>query len=115
VPYHMLFPAILVFSAVGVFSLNNAEFDIYLLALFGLLGYVFVKLSCEPAPLILGFILGPMMEENLRQAMLISRGDATVFVREPISAVMLALAVLSMVVVLLPAIRKKREETFQDD
>jgi putative tricarboxylic transport membrane protein len=115
VPYHLLYPAILVFCAIGVFSLNNTEFDIYLLALFGLLGYVLSKLGCEPAPLILGFILGPMMEENLRQAMLISRGDATVFVREPISAVMLVLALLAMVVVLLPAIRQKREETFKEE
>ncbi len=112
VPYHFLYPAILVFCAIGVFSLNNTEFDIYLLALFGLIGYVFVKLGCEPAPLILGFILGPMMEENLRQAMLISRGDATVFVREPISGVMLAIAVVGMAMVLMPALRKKREETF---
>ena len=75
VPYHLLFPAILAFCAIGVFSLNNAEFDIYLLALFGLAGYVLAKLGCEPAPLLLGFILGPMLEENLRQAMLKSRGD----------------------------------------
>jgi putative tricarboxylic transport membrane protein len=115
VPYHLLYPAILVFCAIGVFSLNNTEFDIYLLALFGLLGYILSKLDCEPAPLILGFILGPMMEENLRQAMLISRGDPAVFVREPISAVMLVLAVFAMVVVLLPAIRQKREETFKEE
>lgn len=115
VPYHLLYPAILVFCAIGVFSLNNAEFDIYLLALFGLIGYVFAKLDCEPAPLILGFILGPMIEENLRQAMLISRGDPTVFVREPISAAMLVLAVIAMTIILMPVIRKKREETFKDD
>jgi putative tricarboxylic transport membrane protein len=115
VPYHLLYPAILVFCCIGVFSLNNTEFDIYLLALFGLIGYVFAKLDCEPAPLILGFILGPMMEENLRQAMLISRGDPTVFVREPISAVMLVFAVLAMAAVLMPTIRKKREETFKEE
>jgi putative tricarboxylic transport membrane protein len=115
VPYHLLFPAILVFCAIGVFSLNNAEFDLYLLALFGLFGYLFAKLACEPAPLLLGFILGPMMEENLRQAMLKSRGDPSVFVTEPISATMLALALLSLIVVLFPVLRKKREEAFQEE
>lgn len=114
VPYHLLFPAILAFSAIGVFSLNNSEFDIYLLALFGLGGYVLSKLGCEPAPLLLGFILGPMLEENLRQAMLRSRGNPAVFFTEPLSAIMLALAALAMVVVLLPVLRKKREEAFQE-
>jgi TctA family transporter len=115
VPYHLLFPAILVFCAVGVFSLNNTEFDIYLMALFGLLGYIFVKLDCEPAPMLLGYILGPMMEEYLRRALLISRGDPSVFVTRPISGVMLALAAVAMVFVLAPAIRKKREQAFQAD
>jgi TctA family transporter len=115
VPYHLLFPAILVFTGIGVFSLNNTEFDIFLLALFGLLGYVFSKLDCEPAPLLLGFILGPMMEEYLRRALLLSRGDPTVFVTRPISATMLALAVFAVIVVLLPAMSKKREEMFQED
>jgi TctA family transporter len=114
VPYHLLFPAILVFCAIGVFSLNNTEFDVYLMALFGLVGYVFVKLDCEPAPMLLGFILGPMMEEYLRRALLLSRGDPRVFVERPISATMLVLAVLGMIVVLAPAIRKKREEAFQE-
>lgn len=114
VPYHLLYPAILAFCVIGVFSLNNAEFDIYLLGLFGLVGYVFAKLGCEPAPLLLGFILGPMLEENLRQAMLKSRGDPSVFITEPISATMLALAALSMIVVLLPMLRKKRDEAFQE-
>jgi TctA family transporter len=115
VPYQLLFPAILVFTGIGVFSLNNTEFDIFLLALFGLLGYVFSKLDCEPAPLLLGFILGPMMEEYLRRALLLSRGDPTVFVTRPISATMLALAVFAVIVVLLPAMSKKREEMFQED
>ena len=114
VPYHLLYPAILAFCVIGVFSLNNAEFDIYLLGLFGLVGYILAKLGCEPAPLLLGFILGPMLEENLRQAMLKSRGDPSVFITEPISATMLALAALSMMVVLLPMLRKKREEAFQE-
>jgi putative tricarboxylic transport membrane protein len=115
VPYHLLYPAILVFSAIGVFSVNNSEFDVYLMAAFGLLGYVFAKLDCEPAPLLLGFILGPMMEEFLRRAMLLSRGDPLVFVTRPISATMLALAVAGLVVVLTPAIRKKREEAFHEE
>ena len=115
VPYHILYPAILVFCAIGVLSLNNNNFDVYLMALFGALGYVFAKLECEPAPMLLGFILGPMMEEYLRRAMLLSRGDATVFLTRPISATMLALAVISLILVLSPSISAKREEAFQED
>jgi TctA family transporter len=114
IPYQLLYPAILVFCGIGVFSLNNREFDIYLMALFGVLGYVFSKLGCEPAPMLLAFILGPMMEEYLRRAMLISRGNPWVFVQRPISATLLALAVLAMVVVLLPSLSKKREEAFRE-
>lgn len=114
IPYHILYPAILVFCAIGVFSLNNNHFDIYMMALFGLLGYVFAKLGCEIAPMLLGYILGPMMEEYLRRALLLSRGDPTVFLTRPISAVMLALAALALIAVLSPAIRKKREEAFQE-
>jgi putative tricarboxylic transport membrane protein len=112
VPYHLLYPAILVFCGIGVFSLNNSEFDIYLMGLFGLLGYVFVKLGCEPAPMLLAFILGPLMEEYLRRAMLISRGNPWVFVQRPISATLLALAVLAMCAVLIPTFSKTREEAF---
>jgi TctA family transporter len=112
VPYQLLYPAILVFCGIGVFSLNNSEFDIYLMGLFGLLGYVFVKLGCEPAPMLLAFILGPLMEEYLRRAMLISRGDPLVFVQRPISATLLALSVLAMCAVLLPTFSKTREEAF---
>jgi len=114
VPYQLLYPAILVFCAIGIFSLNNREFDVYLMALFGLLGYVFVKLGCEPAPLLLGFILGPMMEEYLRRALLLSRGDPLVFIQRPISATLLVLAVIALVVVLAPTVRKKREEAFKE-
>ncbi len=114
VRYQYLFPAILVFCAIGVFSLNNAEFDVYLMAAFGLLGYVLLKLDCEPAPLLLGFILGPMMEEYLRRALLLSRGDPAVFIQKPISATMLALALIALIVVLVPAIRAKRVEAFQE-
>jgi TctA family transporter len=115
IPYRLLYPAILVFCAIGVFSINNREFDIYLMALFGLLGYIFTKLDCEPAPMLLGFILGPMMEEYLRRALLISRGDPTVLVTRPISATMLALAVVALFLVLSPAFRKTREEAFQEE
>jgi TctA family transporter len=115
VPYQLLYPAILVFCGIGVFSLNNSEFDIYLMALFGLLGYVFVKIGCEPAPMLLAFILGPLMEEYLRRAMLISRGNPLVFVQRPISATLLALAVLAMCTVLIPAFSKTREEAFKEE
>jgi putative tricarboxylic transport membrane protein len=114
VPYHLLYPAILVFCGIGVFSLMNTNFDVYLMALFGVLGYVFRKLGCEPAPMMLGFILGPMMEEYLRRALLITKGDATVFVTRPISAALLAVSAVALVVVLLPAMKEKREEVFRD-
>jgi putative tricarboxylic transport membrane protein len=115
VPYRWLFPAIVLFCAIGVFSTNNNNFDIWMVAGFGVLGYLLIKLGCEPAPLMLGFILGPMMEENLRRAMLLSRGDWSTFVTRPISAVLLALAVLLLVVVLSPSISKKRQEAFVED
>jgi TctA family transporter len=114
IPYQLLYPAILVFCGIGVFSLNNSTFDIYLMGLFGVLGYIFSKLGCEPAPMLLAFILGPMMEEYLRRAMLISRGDPMVFLRRPISATLLALAVLAMCTVLIPAFSKTREEAFKE-
>ena len=115
VPYHRLFPAILMFCAIGVFSLNNSEFDVYLMALFGLFGYLCAKLGCVPAPMLLGFIIGPMMEEYLRRALLLSHSDPLVFIQRPISAVMLGLAVAALVVVMMPVLRKKREEAFQED
>jgi putative tricarboxylic transport membrane protein len=112
VPYRLLYPSILVFCAIGVFSLSNSVFDIYLMGLFGVLGYVFSKLGCEPAPMLLAFILGPLMEEYLRRALLISRGNPWVFVQRPISATLLALALLAMCSVLIPAFSKTREEAF---
>jgi putative tricarboxylic transport membrane protein len=114
VPYRFLFPAIMCFCAIGLYTLNNNNFDVYMAAGFGVVGYIFYKLGCEPAPLLLGFILGPMMEENLRRALLLSRGDWTAFVTRPLSASLLAAAVLMILVVMLPAIRKKREVTFKD-
>ena len=112
VPYRLLFPSILLFCGIGIYSLSNNIFDIYFAVLFGLLGYIFVKLECEPAPLMLSFILGPMMEENLRRAMLISRGDATVFLTHPISLGMLISSAILLVIVIMPAVRKKREDVF---
>ncbi|CAN5869834.1 tripartite tricarboxylate transporter permease [soil metagenome] len=115
VPYRYLFPAITLFCCIGVYTLNNNTFDVYLTAVFALVGYVFYKLSCEGAPLLLGFILGPMMEENLRRALLLSRGDWSTFVTRPLSAGLLAAAALMIVVVLMPSISKKREDAFQDE
>ncbi len=115
VPYKFLFPAIVLFCAVGVYSTNNNVFDIWMVAIFGFIGYVFVKLGAEPAPLLLGFILGPMMEENLRRALLLSRGDWTVFVTRPLSAGLLAAAALLLVIVLLPSVKHKREEAFVEE
>ena len=115
VPYRFLFPAITVFCCIGIYTLNGSSFDVYMTALFALVGYVFYKLGCEPAPLLLGFILGPMMEENLRRALLLSRGDWSTFVTRPLSGGLLLAAALMIVVVMLPSIRSKREEAFQDD
>jgi TctA family transporter len=98
-----------------VYSTNNNTFDIWMVAAFGAIGYTFIKLGLEPAPLLLGFILGPMMEENLRRALLLSRGDWSVFVTRPLSATLLAFAVLLLVIVMLPAVKNKREEAFVED
>jgi len=114
VPYRFLFPAILVFCCIGLYTLNNNNFDVYMAAGFGLVGYIFYKIGCEPAPLLLGFILGPMMEENLRRALLLSRGDWSTFMTRPLSAGLLIASFLMVVVVMLPSIKNKREEAFQD-
>lgn len=115
VPYRLLFPAILFFCCIGVYGLNNSPFDVGLVAGFGLLGYIFKKLDCEPAPLVLGFILGPLMEENLRRAMSLSNGDWTVFITRPISSGILLAAALLMLLLIAPAVRHKREEVFQKE
>ncbi|OAE57634.1 hypothetical protein A7J67_01960, partial [Achromobacter xylosoxidans] len=112
VPYRMLFPAILVFCTIGVYSLNYNAFDIFMFAIFGIIGYVWSKLGCEGAPLLLGLVLGPMMEENFRRALLLSRGEFSTFVTRPLSATLLALAAILLVLVALPALRKKRDEAF---
>jgi putative tricarboxylic transport membrane protein len=114
VPYRFLYPAIMVFCCIGLYTLNNNTFDVYIGALFAIVGYLFYKLGCEPAPLLLGFILGPMMEENLRRALLLSRGDWTTFGTRPLSAGLLIAAALMVVVVSLPSIKKKREVAFKD-
>lgn len=115
VPYRWLFPAILVFCCIGVYSINNNVWDVWIAIFFGFAGYVFGKLGCETAPLVLGFILGPMMEENLRRAMLLSRGDPSVFVSSPISCGLLIAAVLMVFLVAAPAFRKTREVAFKED
>ena len=115
VPYRFLFPAIMVFCCVGLYTLNNNAFDVYMGAGFAVVGYIFYKLSCEPAPLLLGFILGPMMEENLRRALLLSRGDWSTFVTRPLSAGLLIAAALMIVVVMLPSIKSKRESVFVEE
>jgi TctA family transporter len=114
VPYRLLYPAIIVFCCIGVYAINNKPFDAFVMAFFAVFGYVALKLDCEPAPLILGFVLGPMMEENLRRALLISRGDPVVFVQEPISLAFLLVAAGLLLVLAAPAIRVKREEALKE-
>ncbi|MEY4345112.1 MAG: hypothetical protein RL032_944, partial [Pseudomonadota bacterium] len=115
VPYRWLFPSIVLFCAVGVYSTNNNTFDIWLVGLFGIVGYIFMKLGTEPAPLLLGFILGPMMEEYLRRALLLSRGDWSVFLTRPLSAGLLVAAAILLGMVLMPSVKAKREEAFVED
>jgi len=114
VPYRLLYPAIIVFCCIGAYTINNKAFDVFVMAFFAIFGYVALKLDCEPAPLILGFVLGPMMEENLRRALLISRGDPMVFLQEPISLAFLVLAAALLVVITVPAIRLRREEALKE-
>ncbi|GHU36020.1 membrane protein [Betaproteobacteria bacterium] len=115
IPYRLLFPMIILCCTIGAFSSNNNMFDVWVAIVFGFLGYIFAKLECEPAPLLLGYILGPMLEENLRRALILSRGEYTVFVTRPISLVMLLLAVGLLILVILPAVSKKREVVFQEE
>jgi TctA family transporter len=112
VPYRYLFPSIVLFCAIGVYSTNNNTWDIWVVGVFGIIGYVFNKLRLEPAPLLLGLILGPMMEENLRRALLLSRGDWSTFITRPLSAGLLVVSLLMLLVVLLPAVKKSRAEAF---
>src|SRR6516225_6383127 len=114
VPYRLMFPSIVVFCAIGIYSINNAPMDVILAGIFGLIGYWLVKHDFEPAPLLLGMVLGRLMEENLRRAMLISRGDWTVFITRPLSAVLMAAAAALLVLAVLPTLRKKRDEVFAE-
>ena len=115
IPYRHLYPAILVFCCIGVYTVNNSNFDIFMTAIFGIAGYLFFKLGCEAPPLLLGFILGPMMEENFRRALLLARGDFTTFITRPLSLGLLIAAAALVVIVLLPAVRKTREEAFVEE
>jgi TctA family transporter len=115
VPYRILFPAILVFCTIGVYSLNYNVFDIWMTAAFGLVGYIWAKLKCEGAPLLLGLVLGPMMEENFRRALLLARGDYTTFVTRPLSLSLLVVSMILVAIVALPSVKKKREETFVEE
>lgn len=115
IPYYVMFPAIIAFCVIGVYSVGYNAFDLYQVTLFGLAGYLLMRLRCEPAPLVLGFVLGPMFEDHLRRAMLLSRGDPTVFVTRPISATILLLAVVALVIVSMPAAKKRRESMFVDE
>jgi TctA family transporter len=115
VPYRILFPAILVFCTIGVYSLNYNVFDIFMTAAFGLIGYIWAKLKCEGAPLLLGLVLGPMMEENFRRALLLARGDYTTFVTRPLSLSLLVVSMILVAIVALPSVKKKREETFVEE
>ncbi|MBK4217443.1 tripartite tricarboxylate transporter permease [Paracoccus caeni] len=112
VPYYILFPIIMAMCSIGVYSVNSNVYDLYAVAFFGFLGYVMYKLRFEPAPLLLGFVLGPLLEENLRRAMILSRGDPTTFVTRPISLTLLLMSLAVLIVVFLPAIRKSRDEVF---
>ena len=110
VPYRLLFPAIMVFSAIGIYSTNNVSFDVYLAAIFGILGIAWRVLGCNPVPMLLGFVLGPMMEENLRRALQVSDGDPSVFVTRPISLAFIIVAALILIVMVLPAVRAGRDD-----
>ncbi|MHA6730250.1 tripartite tricarboxylate transporter permease [Devosia sp. A369] len=115
VPYYIMFPAIIAFSAVGIYTVNFNAFDLYTLTAFGLLGYFLVRLGCEPVPFLMGFVLGPMLEEHLRRAMILSRGDATTFFTSPISAGFLLLSAAMLLIVAMPSISKRRNQVFVED
>jgi putative tricarboxylic transport membrane protein len=110
VPYRLLFPAIVVFCSIGAYSVNNSVFDVWLMLGFAVLGYFFLKVGVHPAPLVLGFVLGPLLEENFRRAMLLSGGDWSVFVTRPISAVLLAMAAALLITIVIPAVKQQREK-----
>jgi putative tricarboxylic transport membrane protein len=114
VPYRMMFTIIVLFCSIGIYSINNNPADVYFTAFFGFVGYALIKLGLEPAPMLLGFVLGRLMEEKLRQALALSEGSFMTFIERPVSAVLLLLALAVIVVAVLPAVRKGREEAFQE-
>jgi TctA family transporter len=114
VRYRILYPAILLFCAIGVYSLNSSVVEVFLAVGFGFLGYALIKLGCEPAPLLLALVLGPMLEDNFRRALTISRGDPTVFITRPLSGVLLLLAAILLLIVIAPNVRKARDQAFQE-
>ncbi len=114
VSYRLLYPAILIFCCIGIYSLQSSVMDVYIAAGFGLLGYIFIKLKCEPAPLLIAFVLGPMMEDNFRRALTIAKGNPAVFVSRPISATILVIAAILLLIVIAPSVRKRREEVFKE-
>jgi len=115
VPYHLLFPAILAFASIGVFSATGNAFDLYAVVVFGALGYLLIKLDCEPAPFLLGMVLGPMIEEQLRRAMIFSRGDPMIFLERPISAGLIVVTVAILALMFIPSVTRKRAEVFVND
>jgi putative tricarboxylic transport membrane protein len=114
VPYRMMFPAIMIFCCIGIYTINNSTSDVIFTAVFGLIGYILLKLGFEPAPMLLGFVLGKLMEEKLRQSLILSRGSFMTFIERPVSAGLLAVALLMLVIALLPSIRRSREEVFAE-
>jgi putative tricarboxylic transport membrane protein len=114
VPYRLMFPAILIFSSIGIYSVNNSAEDVVITAVFALIGYGIIKFGFEPAPLLLGYVLGRLMEENLRRAMIIGRGDLMTFVERPVSAALLLIAVLILILAVIPSIRRGRDEVFTE-
>jgi TctA family transporter len=114
IPYRLLYPCILMFCLIGIYTVNNSTTDVLLTVLFSAFGYLLVKFGCEPAPMVLGFILGPLMEENLRRSMVLSRGDPSIFFTRPISLVLLILAAGLVALVVVPQISATREKAFQE-
>jgi TctA family transporter len=114
IPYRLLFPAIILFCCIGAYASSNSVFSVWLMLGWGALGYFFNKVGVQPAPMVLGFVLGSMLEENFRRAMLLSGGDPMVFIQRPISATLLAVAVILLAILIFPAIRRKREEVLQE-
>ena len=115
IPYRVLFPAIVIFASIGCYSIDSNPYDVYAVGFFGVLGYVLIRFGCEPAPLLLGFVLGPLLEEHFRRALIIAHGNIWVFVERPISAALLALGLGAVILAVLPSMRRKRNEVFVEE